>query len=463
MMTDEQQRAVVTRGVSVLLSSGAGCGKTHVLTERYLSHLREGVEVGQLAAITFTERAARQMRGRIRQAVLAHLRDAEDDDEASRWTRHLRGLETAAISTIHSFCGTLLRQHAVEAGLDPAFDVLEDVLAVNLGSAALTTSLQRLLTAQSDSGDDLRHLVLLFGWRAVVEAVEHLVEHHDGPAWERWLAAPVDDLAREWRRFAETDLRKSYLQFVLAARPKIAGLLLLLQRHPPLAGPLAENVRLLFEELPCLPNSADLGSAVERLSEAAKVGRQGPKAWPDPDVYEQIKDAFAAFRDDLRGLKLDRLDVDAAALVPALDVGRRFLRVAAEAHHVYQERKRQHGVVDFQDLLVLARDLLRDQPQVRRRLQERYQLLLIDELQDTDPVQMELVESLCGEGMTAGKLFAVGDASQSIYRFRRADVSLFQNLRERILDPGRQALTRNFRSQPAILDFVNILLGDRLT
>src|SRR2546423_11150881 len=108
-LTDEQRRAVVTRGVSVLLSSGAGCGKTHVLTERYLSHLRDGVEVGQWAAITFTERAARQMRGRIRQAILQHLRQA-GEEEAASWARHLRGLETAPICTIHSFCGTLLRQ-----------------------------------------------------------------------------------------------------------------------------------------------------------------------------------------------------------------------------------------------------------------------------------------------------------------------------------------------------------------
>src|SRR5439155_23800704 len=118
-LTAEQRRAVFTRDVSVLLSSGAGCGKTHVLTERYLSHLREGAEVGQLVAITFTERAAREMRGRIRQAVVAHLREAVEDEQASRWARHQRGLETAPVSTIHSFCGTLLRQHAVEAGLVP--------------------------------------------------------------------------------------------------------------------------------------------------------------------------------------------------------------------------------------------------------------------------------------------------------------------------------------------------------
>src|SRR5437660_10499790 len=118
-LTQQQARAVSTRGVSVVLSSGAGCGKTHVLTQRYLSHLRhDGAEVGQIVAITFTERAARQMRARIRQAVLNHLRDAESEEEAERWARHLRGLETAPISTIHAFCGTLLRQFAVEAGLD---------------------------------------------------------------------------------------------------------------------------------------------------------------------------------------------------------------------------------------------------------------------------------------------------------------------------------------------------------
>src|SRR5262249_45537617 len=107
-------------------------------------------------------------------------------------------------------------------------------------------------------------------------------------------------------------------------------------------------------------------------------------------------------------------------------------------------------------------DLLRQRPEVRDRLQERYRFVLIDELQDTDPVQMEVVELLCGGGMAAGKLFAVGDASQSIYRFRGAEVSLFRALRTQVAHEGRLGLTVNFRSQPAILDFTNALLGHRL-
>ena len=463
-LTEQQQRAVCTRDVSVLLSSGAGCGKTHVLTERYLSHLSEdGADVGQVVAITFTERAARQMRGRIRQAVLGHLRGAATDEEAERWARHLRGLETAPISTIHSFCGTLLRQLAIEAGLDPRFDVLEEVLAVNIESEALSSCLQKLLTAQAATGEDLRRLVLLYGWRPVTEAVQQLLHSWDAPGWKRWLELPAAAVAADWQQQARTVLLPRYLHYVLAARPKIARCLPLLRRHPPLPGPMAENARVLLEELPRLPFAEDLPAAVERLAEAAKVGRQGARAWPDAAVYEQVKDVFKDFRDDLRGLKLERFSADPATLPAAIEVGQCFLRVAAEAQQTYRERKAVHGVVDFQDLLVLARDLLRDSPELRQKLQDRYRFLLIDELQDTDPVQMELVEYLCGGALTAGKLFAVGDHSQSIYRFRGADVHLFQKLRSRIAHEGRLGLTVNFRSQPAVLDFVNALIGHHLT
>jgi ATP-dependent helicase/nuclease subunit A len=461
-LTDEQRRAVFTRDVSVLLSSGAGCGKTHVLTERYLAHLRDGAEVGQIVAITFTERAARQMRGRIRNTLFAHLRSAGDDD-VETWTRHLRNLETAPISTIHAFCGTLLRQYAVEAGLDPGFDVLEDVLSVNISGEAIGRALQKMLTAQSEAGGDLRQLVLLFGWRAVTGVVPGLVYAHDIAAWRRWLDRPAAELALLWHDYSLAGLRPTYLAYLLAARPKIANLLPLLRRHPPLPGPLRENVVLLLEELPRLPEATDLPAAVERLNEAAKVRHLGVKAWPDPPVYEQIKKAFSDFREDLRGLKLDRFEFDPVTMIPAVEVGKRFLRVAAEAYRAYDERKRGHGVVDFQDLLVLARDLMRDQPEIRARLQERYRFLLIDELQDTDPVQMELIELLCGGALTMGKLFAVGDASQSIYRFRGADVALFQTLRLHMDHEGRQGLTLNFRSQPTILEFTNALLGDHLT
>jgi ATP-dependent helicase/nuclease subunit A len=463
-LTAQQRRAVTCRDVSVVLSSGAGCGKTHVLTQRYLSHLRDdGADVGQVVAITFTDRAARQMRDRIRRAVLDNLRTAPTDDEAERWAAHLRGLEAAQISTIHAFCGTLLRQHAVEAGLDPRFDVLEDVLSVNLETEALTTCLQKLLTAQTTPGEDLRQLVLLYGWNPVVEAVQQLVRAWDARPWQEWLDRPAEQTACAWQEHARSVLLPRYVDYLLSVNAKIVRCLDLLRRKPPLVGSqMAANVAALEEKLPRLAAAPDLAAAVEELTEAAKVGRHGAKAWPNADDYQEIKKALEEFREELRGQHLEAFTTAPEDVAAAVEAGKRFLRVAAEAVQTYRERKRLNGVVDFQDLLIMARDLLHVYPDVRARLQERYRFLLIDELQDTDPVQMDLVESLCGGGLTTGKLFAVGDAKQSIYRFRGADVHLFRRLRRQVPHEGRLGLTVNFRSQPAILDFANALLARRL-
>jgi ATP-dependent helicase/nuclease subunit A len=462
-LTDQQHRAVTTRQVSVVLSSGAGCGKTHVLTERYLSHLRDdAAEVGQIVAITFTERAAREMRGRIRRAVVGHLRASNPGKEAENWSRHLRALETAPINTIHSFCGTLLRQHAVAAGIDPRFDVLEEVLSVNLEEEARAACLQRLLTVPGGVGEDLRQLVLVYGWRPVVEAISGLMRSWDAQGWRAWLDRKDEEIIGDWKALDRDVLIPARLGLLLQVRPSIARCLALLRSHPPCPGPMTDQVRFILEQTPRLADVDKPAALLDELHEAAKVGRAGAKAWPDAAVYEEIKEALQRFREELK-LQREKLpSEEPEGLGEALAVGRRFLRVAREAVAAYAERKRLHGVVDFQDLLVLARDLLRDHPEVRASLQDRYCFLLIDELQDTDPVQMELAELLCGGGLSAGMLFAVGDQNQSIYRFRGANVGLFRDLRRTVPHEGRQGLTLNFRSQPALLHFANALLCHRL-
>ncbi len=458
MLTPQQDAAVTRREVSVVLSSGAGCGKTHVLTERYLSHLREGAEVGQVVAITFTDRAARQMRDRIRRAVVAELRGAPSEEEIERWARHLRALETAQISTIHAFCGTLLRQHAVEAGLDPLFDVLDEVMAASLRAEAHADVLQDLLTSQDAAGDDLRELVFLYGWRPTVAAVEHLVGAADAPAWQDWLRHSPEEIAGAWLDEGRRELLPRYVDYLVRASPRVARCLWLLRRTECVGPETRENVRRIVEATPRLATAPDLAAAVKALTEAAKVGKERGKAWKTEDDYEAVKKAFEGYRAELA----DRLAVftdEPENVAAAAVAGRRFLRVASEAALGYARRKRRAGAVDFADLLLMARDLLRDRPEVREALQRRYRHLLVDELQDTDPVQMEVVASLCGGALTAGKLFGVGDHKQSIYRFRGADASLFRQLRQSMPHEGRLGLTRNFRSQPAILHFVNALFA----
>src|SRR5262249_19688706 len=158
--------------------------------------------------------------------------------------------------------------------------------------------------------------------------------------------------------------------------------------------------------------------------------------------YEAVKKAFEGYRGEL-GERLALFTEAPENVAAAAAAGQRFVRVAAEAAQAYRLRKRRAGVLDFTDLLLMARHLLREQPEVREALQRRYRCLLVDELQDTDPVQMEVIEALCGGGLTAGKLFGVGDQKQSIYRFRGADASLFKGLRERMAHEGRLGLTLN--------------------
>lgn len=459
-LTEQQRRAVDHRETSVVLSSGAGCGKTKVLTERYVSHLeRNEASVGQIVAITFTDKAAREMRERIRRQI-EHLGKSGKLADAKK---HLRDLERAQIATIHAFCGNILRQFAIPAGLDPGFEVLEDVLSANLRADALTAGLHGLLEDQGDkkAADSLRELIIWFGYPAVVEAVDSLLLQVDRPRWETWLARKPRDIAAEWTGPAREDLFPRWVRYSCAAAPKLARSLRVLEGINSTSAVVTHKIDRLLAEIPLLDQAADLPAKLKELVELAKVQDIKKADKPDEPTYESLKEAFT----DLRGELKTRFELFTAGrdgVSEAAAFGQHFLRVALAVDDEYRARKRRASALDFQDLLALARNLVRDTEEVRTALRERYRFVLLDELQDTDPVQMELVELLCGDGLRTGKLFAVGDHKQSIYRFRGAEVSLFTHLRDSVAKEGQLSLSRNFRSQPGVIHFVNALFARRL-
>lgn len=453
-LTAEQNAAVELRNSSVVLASGAGCGKTHVLTARFVSHLkRDNAAVAQVVAITFTDRAAREMRDRIREAV----------EKLPEPQKHLRDLETAQITTIHSFCGNLLRQYAVPAGLDAGFEVLDDILSTNLRTDAITGCLHGLLEAEPTlkAAAALRELAVLFGYPAVVEAIESLLREVDRPRWQEWLAREPADIAAEWAGSMRDQLLPRWVTYLAAASPKISHCLAVLEQVESKNSQVVSKVRGILEGVPNLHVAQDLEAKVKELCELAKVQGTKKADWGNDELYEAVKKSLSDFRGDLPK-RLDLFLSSAEGVAEAAHIGQQFLLLALAVDDDYRRRKRRASVLDFQDLLVLARDLLRDHKEVRDAVRERFLFVLLDELQDTDPVQMELVELLCGAGLQHGKLFAVGDHKQSIYRFRGADVSLFTRLRESVASEGRLDLTLNFRSQPGVTRFVNALFAKRL-
>ncbi len=468
--TDEQRRALETRGVSIALSAGAGCGKTFVLTQRFLGHFQAGTTdalgaeaIGQLVAITFTNAAAREMRDRIRRACYERLR-AADDEEADYWSAIIRSLDTARISTIDSFCSSLLRTHAVEAGLDPQFTLLEAAQSGILLAEFTDDVLRQLLAAHDPTTLDLAEQ---FGLESLRDMLRLLAGHRDAGQLSSWLSRTPADQVRCWADFHRDEIIPSVMRRV--AESEIARQILTFLAQTVPSEPTVQAQRLAMLDIlqawqAGTSVSGDPRADLEMLRDNAKIKKRSPATWPSPADYETFRDVCKELRERVIDKVSIALAFDATAALPAAEAGLRVLPLAVRVVERYEQAKRQTASLDFRDLLARAHALLTSPQQaaLRRRVADQIHLLMVDEFQDTDPVQVDLIKALCGDGLQAGKLFFVGDYKQSIYRFRGADPHVFRHLRESVPNEGRLPLTLNFRSQPAVLHFVNALFADIL-
>ncbi len=443
-MPESVRNEIRTRhDVNFVVIAGAGTGKTTLLVDKLLALIRDGqARLSEMAAITFTEKAAAEISLRVKNEIEAALVRGEDPD--GRLARARDELDGAAITTLHGFAARLLRDRAVEAGLVPDHEILDDVRT-------------RLMFEE-----------VYARWEA--EALSQPRE-----AWRRLLNERVDR--------ALPELAESMVQYLdLVEVHEVAAPVPVSE----LAGRLADRLQAVCATLAtCLPGARDpddkaaargrtLLAALPRFDREyllnptralrdldalplnrRKVGKKG--AWLDPALLEQVNEAVA---DAVEAVAEYRSGWQHILAHDAWQVLQDFLSA-------YRTEKSVQGVVEFQDLLIRTRDLLRDRKDVRGFFQNRYRVILVDEFQDTDPLQAEIVFYLAEDGPTAddwrnvrlapGKLFIVGDPKQSIYRFRRADVEVFEEVRARVVAQGgeERTLERNFRSVSGVIDFVN--------
>ncbi|HEY4313723.1 MAG TPA: UvrD-helicase domain-containing protein [Pirellulales bacterium] len=468
-VTEEQHDAINKRGVSIALSAGAGCGKTHVLVERFLAALSpetnsEGgssSSLSRLIAITFTDRAAREMRDRLRRKCRDRLHKASDQ-EAPAWLALLRELETARVSTIHAFCGALLRAHAVEADIDPHFQILQPGQSATLFSEQIDDQLRAQL---GNMNEDLLDLVVMFNLPRLREMFQHLLGHRHEIDFAAWAKMTPQELVKKWQKVERDELlpqlRDKFLEL-----PEVATVRKIVGNWTPENQKLIERFEALKMQLAALDGGADILPAWAIIRESATVQYvTHERHWRSlgAERYAEYRDAVKAVRkwiDDT----LPKCGIEPNVALASASAGLALLRVAEPILQAYEKQKRELGLLDFDDLLALTRKLLNSThgEKLRNRLSSQLDLLLVDEFQDTDPLQVELVKALCGDQLERGKLFFVGDAKQSIYRFRGADPAVFRELQKKIPSEGRLPLTKNFRSQPAVLDFVNALFCERL-
>ena len=440
------------------------------MTERFLSCLdpeRAGgpLRLDQLTAITFTERAAREMRQRIRAACTRRLLDAAEE-HVDYWLRTVRELDSARISTIHSFCGSLLRSHAVEARLDPRFQVLDATAAQTVLYELIDEEIRQRLAARDEAVIDL---VVKYGLAGLREMAGRLLGERQQIDWEYWRSQTPGQLLARWEDFWRNDTLPRVLAKV-GKSPAAGKILQILGEETPSNAVMRERSCLLRDKLPRLgapgasPEAPAPAAALAEIRDAARVqGGGGKKAWSSEEVYEAFRGAAEALRATIDKVA-DQTAFDPAAALPAAEAALSLLAVTHGLADAFQQRKAELAALDFDDLLIRARDLTAGaaREDLRKHLAAQTRLLLVDEFQDTDPLQVELVRALCDGRVADGRLFFVGDYKQSIYRFRGADPHVFRRLRDEIPAHGRLPLTLNFRSQPAVIEFVNALFCKEL-
>ncbi len=473
----ERRAATTTFDRNVVVTAGAGTGKTTLLVERCVNLLiREPapLKVTDLVALTFTNKAANEMKARLRErledlagdnAALVSERSGVDaepafedsgvddleafrrryeitrDDVGKRAGEALQHLERAHIGTIHHFTASLLRLYPLESGLDPGFRDGDERLLKGHFDNAWALWLDGELSSTGPRTGEWKQALARFPLDQLGALARQLcaedvdldrlqsagagdATHPDLRGWLRWLNATARDLAERYPPPGANALEKALHVAVNIVRAAASGS----------ATPTADELRLL----------------------EANISHR-PKDW-DPEDHERARELIADAR------RLAAVDPQELARLCAL--------LAPFARETRADLARK-GLVTFDGLLVRARDLLRDHPRIREDLKDRFKAVLVDEFQDTDPLQYEILLWLCEERrqraghwrdirLAPGKLFVVGDPKQSIYGFRGADIEAYLKVVQEVIahqDGAQHPLTANFRSDPRILEVVNDIFG----
>lgn len=454
----------------VVLEASAGTGKTRVLVDRYVRLLTLGVDPRNILAMTFTRKAATEMRDR----VLAALRRgaAAGQLPADRWQAISARMQDVQITTIDAFCFGLLREFPIEAGVEPTFEVADETEIARFASEALDTALARA-RAMAASHEDVRLLFVRVAPPTLREALGSLIDR-------RQVALPAlrSFVARHPEPTSAAAAAARYLDFLQRElSPALRRTLIETGPHG------VADYRWVAEDLRALDRAAGAEAdpiavqQVRRRLEAYFLTQSGTPRQRLVRPYATALDA-ATKRKHEEALKAAAEPVLAAgeALDRDLDalLARGVLKVFEVAVAAYERLLAEHALLDFAAMLDRAVLLLARQEEFARsrlKLQSRYHHLLIDEFQDTSRRQWQLIELLIdawaeGEGVADAhtSIFVVGDRKQSIYRFRHAEVTLLDEAARRIgmLRPGRQvrqAISTSFRSVPELLAFVNAVSG----
>ena len=456
-LTPAQERAATTSAKQVCVRAGAGSGKTGVLVSRIMYLIESGdATLDRIVAITFTEKAALEMKARLR-AACRDRAPKDDSEKLTFWRTVERSVSSARISTIHAFCAGLLREHALHLGGDPDFAMLEEADSHLLRRDAAQQELLRLLQADDE---DAALIAGELGFEMAMSAMRTLLRNGSeaGRAVARMGDLSVQDVRRAWGDIEASTKARALHFFHADPRPsELRDALMALGGCCNDAEDGREQLRRsIISEIESLDALADYDAIPALHARLKKRAAKADKACWSP---ESAADQVLALRKRLVTLVEEYCwkslpEEDEAR---AVELTAAFLRVYGEIASAYDSAKLSRVSHDFDDLIIRSRRILMENPAIQHRVAKSMSHLLIDEFQDTDGLQYDIAESLCAVE-DGPALFVVGDAKQSIYLFRGAEVETFRDAEDSSDDVV--LLDENFRSLPNVLEFVNDFFAD---
>ncbi|MDI3233972.1 helicase-exonuclease AddAB subunit AddA [Exiguobacterium antarcticum] len=464
--TDEQQQAIDARGGHILVSAAAGSGKTAVLVERLTQRVinqDDPLTADRMLVATFTNAAAKEMKTRVIEAIEAKIKLAPDDIYLKKQRQMMN---RAQITTIHSFCLSILRENYYRIGLDPAFRIAEeaellllqdDVLEEVFESfyAAADPAFYELIDSYTSDRDDQAMLTLISNLYRFSRSLpdpeafyDHLIAQYDQPIDPDESTLLTRLLELEWERVAPVVNR--YLE--LSYRLRQSG-------YDEMAEMLMQDVAPMRQINP----QTDRWTTIALAFQAVEFGRwKGVRGDEEMKLFQAERTRLVSDLKKMRELFVEKDGVDYLEdLRSQLGHVQMIVMLVRHFSTAYLEAKQQRGIVDFSDLEHFALAILEQDGEatdVARLLQERFVEVLVDEYQDTNEVQERILKLVSKSDEATGNLFMVGDVKQSIYKFRHAEPGLFLNKfkRFRLTDVGtRIDLTKNFRSRLEVLDGTN--------
>lgn len=433
---EQQKKAVYTIDRNISVSAGAGSGKTRVLVERFVYILqdsamhqeREPVNAADIMAITFTKKAAGEMKERIREAInikingkyddAGNLEQTPDKEQAEFWKQQLESLERAQINTMHSFCGRVLRENPVEAGIDPSFITLEDFDNEDF----IVNGIKSFLRMQLKNGDaDLKLLVDSYGMSSLEKQLADVYPHIVGYDFHKDVFTAYEERAAELEKNIEK-LKAALLDFVAGKDGYFKSK--------------GTNYTKLVALEKRIPEIFEIINKKEPIEEGYAFFMQGIQA---RDAMKEPVNNIKKIAQQLDNMIFDKKALEGGYLNAWENV------LQALVDYLEQEKLKQ-DMLNFDDLENMAIRLLKNNPQVCQKYMRKFKHIMVDEFQDTNDKQRQLVYLLCGgdaEVLKGRKLFIVGDPKQSIYRFRNADVSVFLRVQNDIAQTNRKLIPYN--------------------